>query len=743
MIIGLIGNPNSGKTTLFNALTGARQKVGNWPGVTVERKSGYFACADNAIEVIDLPGVYTLSHFSRASIDEKITRDFILSGEADAFVNVVDASNLERHLYLTTQLLEMGVPVIVALNMMDMAEKRGIKLDMQQLSEKLGCPVIPLESHRGYGIEALKTRLSIYLECPLVHAIRPIYPEALTQAIEMLEHRLTESQPNLRNTNQSYYYAIRQLEEEACAPQWENLRQALEEELDVVIADSRYTWIHDVMQEVVSTTQTRQKAFTQKLDAIILNRFLGIPVFLSVIYLMFFIAIHVGGVFQDFFDGASDALCVQGVSYLLQLLHAPAWLTAILAMGVGKGINTTLTFIPVLAAMFFCLSFLESSGYMARAAFVMDRLMNFLGLPGKALVPMIIGFGCNVPAIMSARTLDNSRDRILTIMMSPFMSCSARLAIFSVFVTAFFPTGGQNVIFALYLIGILAAILTGWILQKTVLKGEPSVLVMELPSYHRPTLRALVLPAIYRTKHFLIRAGKVIIPVCMLLGGLNALTLQGQFSAGEANTHSLLSAFGQFFTPLFAPMGITSDNWPATVGLMTGTLAKEVVIATLNTLYSQTGELQKIITAAPDQAFSLLTALKEAVMTIPDNIAHLPEALAQPLLTGNEELSSGVYGLMYVQFGGAQAAFAYLLFVSLYVPCASTMAVIRKELNTRWMWFSIGWSTFLAYSAAVLYYQVITALHHPFSSLIWMMAIVFFYWIIFQKMRQIQYWQEG
>jgi ferrous iron transport protein B len=717
-IVGLIGNPNSGKTTLFNQLTGARQQVGNWPGVTVERKTGAFTFEDKTVRVVDLPGVYSLSHLSESSLDEDIARNFILAGEADVLVNVLDGSNLERHLYLTAQLLEMQVPIVLAINMMDVLEKKGIALDVKRLSKNLGCPVVPLISHKGDGVENLKRELVRIIEHPTVSKKHPIYSVEIEAELKLYP-------------SASRYLALRQMETQARKEHWQ-------EDPDIMIASARYTWAHEVAKEVLGEEKNSRRTLTTLLDKWVLNRFMGIPIFLLVIYFMFLFAIHVGGIFQDFFDLSSDVIFVQGTAYVLNALSAPDWLIAILAAGVGKGLNTTLSFIPVLAAMFFCLSFLEASGYMARAAFVMDKLMQALGLPGKALVPMIVGFGCNVPAIMGARTLSDPRDRILTVMMSPFMSCSARLAVFSVFVAAFFPTGGQNVVFFLYIFGMIMAIFTGAILRKTLIHGKPSPWIMELPNYHFPSWKSLVFPTFLRTKNFLLRAGKVIVPVCMILGMLNALTLQGEVSFGDANANSILSEIGRFLTPVFAPMGLTTDNWPATVGLLTGAAAKEVVVATLNTLYVQAGHLAAM-TDQTASSFDLWGGLKEAVMSIPEHIQALPEAIRHPLLASvpNSEVSSGVYGEMVTRFASVHAALAYLLFVLLYVPCASTMAAISKELSRGWMIFSICWSTFLAYAVAVLYYQGMTLMDHPNSSIIWLIAVILFFTLTLIQMRRI------
>ncbi|TAL64395.1 MAG: ferrous iron transport protein B, partial [Legionella sp.] len=459
-----------------------------------------------------------------------------------------------------------------------------------------------------------------------------------------------------------------------------------------------------------------------KLDRIFLHRFLALPIFFGLMYVMFLFAINIGGAFQDFFDISTDTIFVKGTAWLLHQWQAPNWTIALLANGIGKGINTTLTFIPVIASMFFFLSLLETSGYMARAAFVVDKAMRAMGLPGKSFVPMIVGFGCNVPAIMAARTLDSERDRLLTVMMSPFMSCSARLAIYAVFVAAFFPSGGQNIVFSLYLIGILMAVLTGFLLRKTVLKGNASPLILELPAYHKPTLKRLLKETSMRLRYFVFRAGRLITPICLILGGLNAITVQGGVSAGDASTESLLSFLGQWITPLFSPMGITQDNWPATVGLLTGMLAKEVVVGTLNSLYAQVGHLGEIAVAQ----FDLWAGLKAALWSIPQNLAGLGSALVNPVLASaaDNEVSQSVYGMMMNRFDGQVGAYAYLLFILLYIPCVSTMAVIRQEANQKLMWISIVWSFIVAYAAAVLFYQIGKFIEHPQQSLLWVSGIL-------------------
>jgi len=363
--------------------------------------------------------------------------------------------------------------------------------------------------------------------------------------------------------------------------------------------------------------------------------------------------------------------------------------------------------------MFLFLSFLEDSGYMARAVFVVDRLMQAVGLPGRSFVPMIVGFGCNVPAVMGARTLSNQRDRVLTVMMMPFMSCGARLAIFAVFASAFFPHTGQNVIFVLYLLGILVAVFTGLILRKTLLPGQPSPLVMELPPYHLPKMTTLLRHAWQRLQKFLTRASKVIVPVCVVVGTLNAMSVTGHLVVGHKQEQSILAYVGHAVTPILAPMGIRSDNWPATVGLVTGVLAKEVVVGTLNSLYSQQAHLAQ----SQDKPFDFGKEWRAAFASIPANLGALKSAFGNPIEASKAayEVNQGVYGVMYRHFDGKLGAFAYLLFVLLYFPCISTLAVMRREIGPKWAYLSMAWSTGIAYILAVVCYQFMTVARHPLA----------------------------
>lgn len=743
-VIGVVGNPNCGKTTLFNTLTGARQRVGNWPGVTVDRKSGEYRHGDKRIEVVDLPGIYSLC---AASLDEAVARDYILSGEADLIVNIVDAANLERNLYLTVQLLEMQVPMVVALNMMDMAAARRIAIDLEQLGAGLGCPVIPMVASRGEGLAELRSQINRSAGARAIPQLRLDYPPEIQEALDRLV-------PMVRNVAalkkvSPRYAAMRLLEGDeriaslvshgalaARADHQQRIEAGLDEEIDILLADRRYGWIARLTRVAVKKGNRLGRSASDKIDAVVLHRALGIPIFLAAMYLMFMVTINVGGAFIDFFDILAGTIFVDGLGAVLGAVHSPQWLTTILAGGIGGGIQTIATFIPPIGFMFLCLCFLEDSGYMARAAFVMDRFMRVLGLPGKAFVPMLVGFGCNVPAIMATRTLENQRDRTLTIMMNPFMSCGARLPVYALFAAAFFSLGGQNLVFGLYLLGIGFAVLTGLILKGTLLKGEITPFVMELPPYHLPTVRGVLLRAWDRLNTFIFRAGKVILPVVVMLSFLNAMGTDGSFG-NEESDQSVLSAIGRSITPVFAPMGVTRENWPATVGIFTGIFAKEAVVGTLDAMYGQIGASPAADTGSEEdktQAFDFRGGVIAAFASIPANLTGVAGTLLDPLGLSVGDVSSvaaaaeaqavavGTFGAMTTLFDGKAGAFAYLLFVLLYFPCVAAIAAIFRETNLRWTAFAGAWTTGLAYMAAVIFYQAATIGRHPLSSLFWIIA---------------------
>lgn len=745
--IGLVGNPNCGKTTLFNALTGANQHVGNWPGVTVERKEGSYRAHGQPITVVDLPGVYSLdAEDATTGLDELVARDYLLSGEADVVVNIVDAANLERNLYLTTQILEMGVPMIIALNMMDLAEKREIRIDAQLLSERLNCPVIPLCAHVGKGVAQIKEAVHHALTHPTIPKTYVAYPSVIEDALVDLMPTLATQ--TVGNPAQVRWFALNLLQYDdrhlpdlgqdvlhRIASHRHRIHQTLGEDTDLLIADSRYSWIRQIMQDVAERTNVIQQTISDRIDRIVLSRLWGIPIFLVVMYLMFLVSINLGGAFIDFFDIGIGTIFVGGTAHLLEQINAPGWSIGLLADGVGGGIQTTATFIPQIGLLFIFLAMLEDSGYLARAAFVMDRLMRLMGLPGKSFVPMMVSFGCNIPGIMATRTLENRRDRLMTILMNPFMSCGARLPIYALFVAAFFPTNGQNIVFLLYILGILAAIFTGLVMKRTLFRGEAAPFVMELPPYHIPTFKGVLIRAWDRLKAFITRAGKMIVIMVVILGLINSVGVDGSF--GKHNSQdSILSAFSRTITPVFTPMGIQQENWPATVGLFTGVFAKEVMVGTMDSLYTQLAQQEAGTSDEPPEEFDFWGGIGEAFASIPANLADLTNQVLDPIGLGilnstgdqqaaaeEQEIHYTTFGQMALRFGSTTAAIAFLLFVLLYFPCVSATAAVYRETNLGWTIFVGGWTTGLAYWAATFYYQFMTFNQHPIGSIAWLVGL--------------------
>ncbi len=734
--VAVVGNPNCGKTTLFNALTGSKQHVGNWPGVTVEKKTGEYSFRDKNITLVDLPGTYSLeADDDSISLDEKVARDFVASRQADLVINIIDASNIERNLYLTTQLIEMRVPMLLVLNMMDAVKKRGVKIDIDLLSANLACPVAPIIAATGKGLPELRELINtacLEARAPILSV--PYHPE--------IENAVINLEPLLQpfKAYDTRWLALRLLENDTLAKQIagprlcaiaKDLGKTIEanthDEIDILAADARYGLVNHWVQATVCKLNEVSRNTTDKIDSIVLNRYLGIPVFLLVMYAMFMFTINIGSAFVDFFDKAVGAVLVDGLSGVLLGLHWPAWLVVLIANGAGGGVQVVATFIPIVGFLFIFLSMLEDSGYMSRAAFVMDRFMCVIGLPGKSFVPMIVGFGCNVPAIIASRTLDNQRDRILTNLMNPFMSCGARLPVYALFAAAFFPVGGQNLVFGLYLFGIAVAVLTGLIMRHTLLKGDPTPFLMELPAYHLPTLRGIYTKTWDRLKTFLVNAGKVIVPMVLVLNLLNSWGIDGSFGR-ENSEQSVLSEIGRTLTPVFQPMGIAHSNWPATVGIFTGVLAKEAVVGTLDALYSQMASTDK---TAATQPADLSSALLAAWQTIPDNLSAIADKIFDPLglnigdvsdqsaVAEKQQVKVDTFAVMQTHFDGKIGAFAYLLFILLYAPCVAATAAIYKETNAGWTLFVNCWTTFLAYLTATLFYQGMTFTQHPVATLAW------------------------
>ena len=724
--IGIVGNPNCGKTTVFNALTGAKQHIGNWPGVTVEKKEGEFSLplAGDA-RLVDLPGIYSLTATSE---DEKAALGYVLSHEADLFINVIDATAIERNLYLTLLLCELKLPMVVVVTMMDIAKSRRIEIDLKHLEDHLGVPVIGVNAHNAKDIRELRKMLDAAVAKPKVPNVPVEFPNELEQEIDILASasvktaeyykvdarwvamKAIEGDPMIRKALVDFH----DMASEVIDGTVERCTKVLGDSPDIVLADTRYGVIAGLKRDVVKNMPDRTYR-SELIDKVVINRFLGIPIFFTLMYLVFWVTQVVGGAFIDFFDIAGDTLFVSGSAELLAKFNAPQWLVAIISNGVGSALQTVATFLPPVGFMFLCLAILEDSGYMSRAAFVMDRFMRWIGLPGKSFVPMLVGFGCSVPAIMSTRILESKRDRLLTIFMAPFMSCSAKLPVWVLFAAAFSPENPGKMIFMIYVSGIVIGILTGLVMKHTLFQGEPTHFIMELPPYHLPRPKHILLHTWERLKIFIWRAGKFIVPMVLVLGILNTIDTEGNIG-NEDSENSVLSVVGKAITPVFEPIGVDKDNWQASVSIFTGLFAKEAVIGTLNGLYGQ-GDAASGESGEAESEYSLIGGLKEAFATVPANLVDAFGAITDPLgFSGAaEEVVEGedkdanmvtISGLKKHFSKGFHQAFAFLLFVLLYVPCLAATGVVFREIGKGYGTVFVAYLTVVGWSVATVYNAV-------------------------------------
>ncbi|MCD6254410.1 MAG: ferrous iron transport protein B [Thermotogae bacterium] len=670
--VALAGNPNTGKTTIFNNLTGARQFVGNWPGVTVEKKVGFFKCNEYEVEVVDLPGIYSLS---ASTIDEKIARDFILNESPDLVVCVVDASNLERNLYLVVQLLEMGTNVMMDLNMVDIAESRGLKINTGKLSKCLGIPVVKTVGHKNLGTDVLKKtmisaiqKITAYVGCHASYPHRHVETHTAVEYNPVVEKVIGSLSGELKRNNvdgNARWLAVKLLEEDqyvmqelkAHVPNLEELVIShvtkLEKNLSVdvatLIANARYDYIKQILDKCVEKVSDRRfpESLTDKIDAVVINRVFGLPIFLLVTFLTFKFVFAVGDPLVSFIDWGFGALG-ELVTRVLSSAGASPALISFLTDGVIGGVGAVLVFLPNIMLLFFAISFLEDTGYMARGAFVMDRIMRVFGLHGKSFIPMMLGFGCNVPAIMATRTLESRKDRILTILVNPLMSCSARLPIYVLFASVFFPRRTGTVVFSLYILGIVLAILMARVFKTLFFKEESPPLIMELPPYRLPQLKTILLQTWTRSKAFLIKAGTIIFAATVVVWLLSTFPLGVEYGSRE----SFIGVIGRSVAPILKPAGF--GFWQAGVALLFGLIAKEVVVSTLGTL-----------------------------------------------LGGEESLP-----LVLSEYFNPVSAYAFMVMSLVYIPCIATIATIKRETSWKWTLLAIGYSLVLGWILAVVVYKL-------------------------------------
>lgn len=724
--VALAGNPNAGKSTLFNALTGSQQHVGNWPGKTVEKKTGVHRVGSTQLHITDLPGAYSLSTFSQ---EEVVTRDFILDAQPDVLVAVADATNLERNLYFIVQLLELGRPLIVVLNMMDVAERKGIRINIGLLSEVLDVPIVTAVARKKTGLNELVSVVQQTAAAPGTQ-FQLDYGPAIETEIGRLSARL-EGCPDVAPRFDRRWLAMKLLEDdgdviarlevllggaacvEAAADARRRLSEVLPDDVDAMTADRRYTAIHRLVSDVVDQPDQNEDSLSDRVDRVVMHRRLGVPIFLVIMWLTFRLTADVSAPLVGWLDGMINGPLAGWVVRILTLLGlAETWFSSLLVDGLLAGVGGVLVFLPVLLALYFALAVLEDSGYMARAAFVMDRGMNRIGLHGRSFLPLMVGFGCSVPAIYATRTLDNQRDRILTGLLVPFMSCGARLPVYVLFAAIFFPRHAGGVIFGLYLLGILMALIVGFLLRRSILPATSRHgLVMELPPYRLPHWQSIWHQMWQRTRSFLAHAWSIILLMSLIIWFLMAVPLGG--SGTFADTPLPESAFGRLssaLTPALKPLGF--GNWETTGALVSGLVAKEVIISTLAQTYDTAVDVSMPGGAETTLGQDIATIATSFATAVGDTLRAIPSIVGIDLQRGESDgtvngLSTQIQTSFEQSSGGhgALAALAFMVFVLLYTPCVATAAAERHELGTRWMWTSLLGQLALAWVVALIVFQ--------------------------------------
>lgn len=677
--VALIGNPNSGKTTLFNQLTGSRQYVGNWPGVTVEKKEGKLSYKNEEIKIIDLPGIYSLSPYSS---EEIVTRNCLLHDDVDLIINIIDSTNIERNLYLTTQIMELGKPIVVVLNMIDILEKKGDKIDYHLLSKLLSVAVIPMSANKHDKIENLMDScLDIINQkaSSKIQDVQNIYAPEIDSILNNIEEIL-------KNSNNKFKVNPRWLAVKLFSEDHDILKNVhlTEDELSkinfyknsvspskntdrqMIISECRYDYICSVCKKCVHKNLKNDKlSITDKIDKIVTNKVLALPIFLAIMMLIFYITFGpVGNYFKSWAEFLINDIIGNSIEKLLVSLNASTWAKSLILDGVVKGVGSVISFFPQIMILFTLLSVLEDSGYMARAAFITDKMLRKIGLSGKAFVPLLMGFGCSVPAVLGTRILEHDKDKKLTILMIPFMSCSAKMPVYSMFISAFFPSHQPIIIFSIYLLGILVAIFTAFLFKNTILKGKEAPFIMELPEYKLPTLKNLSLHVWERLKDFLVKAGTVLVGATIVIWFLQSFNFS--LHTVQDSSDSILAYLGAKIAPIFTLCGF--NDWKASVALISGIIAKESVVSTSAILY-------------------------------------------------NTEASMGLHHALSQHFS-MLSAYSFMVFVLLYTPCVAALSAIRKEMKSvKWTTISILYQLLTAWFISALVFQIGTLIKNCLGGL--------------------------
>ena len=660
--VALAGNPNCGKTTLFNGLTGATQYVGNWPGVTVEKKEGKYK-EDKDIKITDLPGIYSLSPYT---LEEVVSREFLLNGNVDVVLNIIDGSNLERNLFLTTQILELGIPTVVAINMLDVIEKRKDTIDYKKLSEELGCPVLPISALKNTGIKELMAQVK--KAAGTKFSAKNIYAGKVLNALNTIETNL----PSSIEASRRFFYAVKLFERDdkieaaikskADASVIEACEKSMDDDSESIITDARYTYITSVIKDCYKKGSKEVLTTSDKIDRIVTNRVLALPIFALVMWFVYYISVTTVGTIVT--DWTNDVLFGEiippAVDSFLDAIQCADWLHGLIVDGIIGGVGAVIGFVPQMLVLFFFLAILEDCGYMARVAFIMDRIFRKFGLSGKSFIPMLIGTGCGVPAVMASRTIESDRDRKMTIMTTTFIPCGAKMPIIGLIAGAIFH-GASWVAPSAYFVGMAAVIVSGIMLKKTKLfAGDPAPFVMEMPAYHMPRAVNVLRSMWERGSSFIKKAGTIILLSTIVLWFLQGFGWEkGAFGMVDDIDHSILSSIGQTFAWIFSPLGW--GDWKAAVASVTGLIAKENVVATFGQLYG----------------------------------------FAEVAEEGNE-----FWGQLSASFTPL-AAYSFMVFNLLCAPCFAAMGAIKREMNnTKWFWIAIGYQCGFAYVCSLIVYQL-------------------------------------